>query len=220
MSANYDDEATCNLEAAARASNNPLWLDVVSDVYRQAFFKRDLDVAQITPVPHAFQAESVDYHVTLANPYTGQGFQSYCELKTERLCYGRISVETWSVKEKDIEGWPWKLTDINEQRLCTIWWDGLVFFPYLDAYKCWLADNRETLEAKADDAREKDYKRFSKKNYSATHGAYTSHGFTIPISELQNAFGTHCWYQLEGISLKRAQEGIDEITKANAGASK
>lgn len=208
---------TYDLEAAVAASENPLWLSVVESVYRTAYQKRGLDVCEVTPVPRALQAESVDYQITLADSYTGVGFQSYCELKTEKHCYGRISVETWSAYEAGKPGWGFKETGINEQRLMTIWFDGLVFMPYLDAYKCWLADNRERLEAQV--GIHPDYKAFSCSNKAFGKG-YTSCGFTVPITELRDAFGTNCWHRLEGVPLRLAQDGIDAIGKANKGSTK
>lgn len=207
----------CNLEAAVAASENPCFLDAVSDVYRQAYGARGLEVCEILPVPKALQADAVDYHVTLANSHTGDGFQSWCELKTEKHCFGRISIETWSVYEAGIPGWQWKLTNINEQRLCTIWRDGLVYFPYMDDYKNWLWDNRERLEAKV--GKHPDYRPFKADNFSVVHGKYTSYGFTVPITELRDAFGTKPWYRLEGDILKLVQDGIDALSKANKGGA-
>jgi hypothetical protein len=148
---------------------------------------------------------------------TGDGFQSWCELKTERRCFGRITVEEWSVYEAGITGWPWKPPGIiNHQRLCTVWRDGLVFFPYLDDYRNFLWDFRETLLSRVASGHP-DYKRITSKNIGYGKG-YTSYAFTLPITDLREAFGTKPFYQLEGMSLTLAQQGIDEITQANKGS--
>lgn len=186
-------------------------MSIVGHVNELAYGARGYSVAKVEHGPNHLQGHCVDYCVTLESARnSSESFDLFVELKTDKNPARNIAVERWNSVETKKVGWPFKPIEVHSQRLMTVFGDGTVFYPYLDAYQCWLFDNVDRWDTEISSG-STTYRSIYLPNLG-----YTTEVYLVPFAEAEDALGAGCIYQLADEWLALARDAALATSAANA----